>query len=88
MLHAPACALLVHKVFGVEGKVQGVTGPALWGTGPLRLFSSSYGEAACSQKLPTREKLWQKLHDVQVCYCLYHIDVQIQSCTQPKCGHL
>jgi len=27
MLHAPACALLVHKVLG-GGKVQGVTGPA------------------------------------------------------------
>lgn len=45
MLHAPACALLVHKVFGVEGKVQGVTGPALWGTGPLAL--PPFGLCAC-----------------------------------------
>ncbi len=44
MLHAPACALLVHKVLGV-GKVQGVTGPALWGPGVLAL--PSLGLCAC-----------------------------------------
>lgn len=38
MLHAPAYALLVHKVLGV-GKMQGGTGPALWGAGPLALPS-------------------------------------------------
>ena len=44
MVHAPAYALLVHKVLGV-GKMQGGTGPALWGTGPLAL--PSLGLCAC-----------------------------------------